>query len=370
MRRAAQARLQMRPMRPAQQLEGAGPVLALVAGDAGGEQQQRAFLGRPPGGAGALGRGDQPGQGLQRFAGVAPVLGDVRRLGRPRLEIAGHLGMELARDRRRHRAARRLEDQVVGERAFAQHLRGVELAPGIAQVDRAQAQHVRGEVGAEVGAGDRGAARQLHRHRRQPLDALADQVGDVRCGRQPGRERADAPPCSSPPARASASASRAGTSGCRRCAGPAPARAGRPRAKRRRANRSARRPGRRRAAAAPAAGRHARRAGRRGTTAPPVPARAPGRRRSSAGRGRRRRAAASPRRWRRRRTAGRRRPGPATPSASALAQRRFERGDEAGAARLAPRRRAAELRQEMRELGRHLVRERSAQAREQQPQQA
>ena len=34
MRRAAQARLQMRAMRPAQQLEGAGPVLALVAGDA------------------------------------------------------------------------------------------------------------------------------------------------------------------------------------------------------------------------------------------------------------------------------------------------------------------------------------------------
>ena len=65
MRRAAQARLQMRPMRPPQQLEGAGPVPALVAGDAGGQQQQRAFLGRPPGGAGALGRGDQPGQGLQ-----------------------------------------------------------------------------------------------------------------------------------------------------------------------------------------------------------------------------------------------------------------------------------------------------------------
>jgi hypothetical protein len=45
MRRAAETRLQMRPMRPAQQLEGAAPVPTLVAGDAGGQQQQRAFLG-------------------------------------------------------------------------------------------------------------------------------------------------------------------------------------------------------------------------------------------------------------------------------------------------------------------------------------
>jgi hypothetical protein len=118
------------------------------------------------------------------------VLGDVRRLDRPRLEVAGHFGMELARDRRRHRATRCFEDQVVGERAVAQHLRGVELAPGIAQIDRAQAEHVSGEVGAEVGAGDGGAARQLHRRRRQPIDALADQVGDARGGRQAARGRA------------------------------------------------------------------------------------------------------------------------------------------------------------------------------------
>ena len=117
------------------------------------------------------------------------MLGDVRRLGLPGLEEAGHLGVQLPRDRRRHGAQCGFEDQVVRERALAQNLRGVELAPGVAQVDRAQAEHVRGELGAEVGAGDRGAAGQLHRHRREPADALLDQVGDVRGGRQAGRDR-------------------------------------------------------------------------------------------------------------------------------------------------------------------------------------
>ena len=188
-RRAAQAGLQVRAVRTLEQLESACPVAAVGSRDARGEHQQGAFLGRPPGGGGAVGRGDQPGERTELGTSVEPVLGDVRRLGLAGFEKARHLGVQLPGDRRRHRAQRRLEDQVVGEDAFAQDLCRVELGPGIAQVEGADAEHVCRQLGRKIGTGDRRAARKLDRHRGEPADPLLDQVGDVHCRRQPRCQR-------------------------------------------------------------------------------------------------------------------------------------------------------------------------------------
>ena len=208
-------------------------------------------------------------------------------------------------------------------------------APGVAQVDaRAAPEHVGGELGAEVGAGDRGAARQPHAPSGDSRLEAAGRSGGLTfdaVGRPVATEPTLGRACRHR-RRASASASRAGTADCRRCAGPAPARAA-PALELGDAERIDQVDDlrRRRAAAARLQARPVRAEQRVvEATAPPGPARrgrkATIQRRPSAGA---QPAAARPRRWPRRRTAGRRRTSPATPSASAWRSSRLERVDEA-----------------------------------------
>jgi hypothetical protein len=103
MRRAAEARLQMRPMRPAQQLEGAArsrpSSRAMRAASSSSAPSSAGRQAAPARSAAATSQG-RPSSARRRRASAgrrAPARP-------PRLEEAGHLGMELARDRRRHRA--------------------------------------------------------------------------------------------------------------------------------------------------------------------------------------------------------------------------------------------------------------------------
>ena len=81
-------------------------------------------------------------------------------------------------DRQRHRGARGLEDQVVGEGAVAQHLRRLELAPGLGDVERMRLEHRHRELGAELRAGQRGDAGQAQRLARQLAEPALDQRAD------------------------------------------------------------------------------------------------------------------------------------------------------------------------------------------------
>ena len=197
--------------RPAGALEAArrlGQHLAL-----GGERRR---LARP------LRRRDEGGAGLRRVARLQPVVRQPRRLAVALLQEGGDLGMKLARDRRRHRSERRLVDQVVREGAVAQHLRRLELGARVGEVERAHAEHVRGELDREVGRRDRRAARQPDGVGRQAPDAPLDHRVQAARDRQPRRQRtiAGAPRRHRPRRhrreRARPSASRAGTADCRR----------------------------------------------------------------------------------------------------------------------------------------------------------
>ena len=241
MRVAAEAGLQIGPMRPLQQGERRDAIRSRPLADPRRQQQQRALLLRPPRRGSTIRRRDQRRQRLQLFAAGEPVLRHPGRLGAAVLEKVGHLDVQSACDRCRHRVACRFEDQVVGEGAVVQDLGRLELAPGVGQVERAHAEDVRRQFRAEVGAGDRSASRQLDGQTGEPADALLDHARDVACGRQPPppRRRQARPPCCRRLAPASASRSRAGTAGCRRCAGRGPARAVPSPERRRRANRAA-----------------------------------------------------------------------------------------------------------------------------------
>lgn len=107
------------------------------------------------------------------------MMGDARRFAAALGEKGRDLGVQLARHGGRHRCERALVDQVVRERAVAQHLCGFEFGPGVGEVERAHAEHTRRELDAEVGCRHRGAARKLHRRLRQAADAPLDQRGDV-----------------------------------------------------------------------------------------------------------------------------------------------------------------------------------------------
>jgi hypothetical protein len=109
--------------------------------------------------------------------------------GRARLQLLGDAPVQELGDRRRHRGARRLEDQVVRERAVADDVGGLELAPRLGDVERVQLEHRRRQLGREARAGERGGAGELERRRRQLQEAPLDEGGDRRRLRQRGRRR-------------------------------------------------------------------------------------------------------------------------------------------------------------------------------------
>ena len=204
---------------------GAGDALALVAGFVGQALRQRhrgahAFdeqagldplrLAAParsavarglPGGSGAAPQGqrvDQPAGatrtlggllerrgGLDRVARGFPVFGTARRLAAAALQPARHRGMHVARDGLGHAAQRGVGDQVVREGFARQHLRRLQLGPGVDQRQRRLLQHGFGQLDAEVDTSDRRHPRQRQRRRRQGLQPPLDQRADAGRLRQP-----------------------------------------------------------------------------------------------------------------------------------------------------------------------------------------
>ena len=126
-----------------------------------------------------LARGLHVGFGGERpFVRAGPVRRDVRRLRLPRQQRGRDAPVQQPRDRRRHRSARGLADEVVREGAVADHLRRFEFTPGLGDVQRVRIQHRGGQLGAEAGAGQGRHARQLQRCRRQLRQAALDQCAD------------------------------------------------------------------------------------------------------------------------------------------------------------------------------------------------
>ena len=127
---------------------------------------------------------EQQRQRLVGSAGAQPVLGDARRAGALALQHLRHGAVHLARDRPRHAGEHGLVDEVVGEAVIAKHRRGLELAPGIGEIERAAREHGGGEPGRKVGAGDRGDASEPDRRRAELAQAPIDQKADAARQRQ------------------------------------------------------------------------------------------------------------------------------------------------------------------------------------------
>ena len=125
------------------------------------------------------------GAGLAPLGRAGPMRRDAvwKRLARE--QVRGDAPMEQPRDRLGHGLARRLEDEIVRERAVAQDLRRLELAPRLGDVERMRLEHRRGELGAELGSGERGDARQAQRLARQLRQAPFDERADADRLRQP-----------------------------------------------------------------------------------------------------------------------------------------------------------------------------------------
>ena len=115
---------------------------------------------------------------LLPFAGAGPVRGDAVGQRRACRQVQGDPPVQQLGDRQRHRGARGLEDQVVGEAAVAQHLRRLQLAPGLGDVERMRLEHRDRELGAELRAGQRGDASQAQRLARQLAEPALDQCAD------------------------------------------------------------------------------------------------------------------------------------------------------------------------------------------------
>ena len=149
---------------------GAAPALDFV-------RALRRFAGAPcRAGVGVAGRSP--------FGRARPVRRDAVRQRLVRDQVQGDAPMQQLGDRPRHRLAGRLEDQVVRERAVADHLRRLELAPGLGEVERVALEHRRSELGSEVGAGERSDAREAQRVARQLAEAPLDQRPDAHRLRQ------------------------------------------------------------------------------------------------------------------------------------------------------------------------------------------
>lgn len=96
----------------------------------GGLGMERGFLVQA---CGALGPQGRCGEGVarpRRHTALQPVRGHAHRLGAACGQPVGTLHMHPTRHHRRHAAARGIGHQVMGEGLVAQHLRGLQLAPG------------------------------------------------------------------------------------------------------------------------------------------------------------------------------------------------------------------------------------------------
>jgi hypothetical protein len=115
-----------------------------------------------------------------------PVRRDRGRRSTRGLQPLGDAPVQGTRDRLGHRCSHRLEDEVVRERAVADHVRRLELAPGLGEVEHVQVQHRAGQLGRELAAEQRGGTRELERRRREAREAAFDQRPDGRRLRQAG----------------------------------------------------------------------------------------------------------------------------------------------------------------------------------------
>ena len=127
-----------------------------------------------------VGGGRLEGRGRRGpFLRVAPVRGDARGRLAGRLQEGGDGAVQRLRDGLGHRAEHDFVEQVVGEAAVADHVRGFELAPGVGELDDRAAGNVRGQLDAEVETCDRGHPREGERPGAQQLEAAGDQRADV-----------------------------------------------------------------------------------------------------------------------------------------------------------------------------------------------
>ena len=150
--------------------------LAMVLQDAGALLGQlRRFAQAPQlGGLGAGAR--QPGSGLQGLPGGQPMPGHPCGLALVLGQQGGHLGLQRLGDRLGQRFTRGLGDQVVGKAFALEHLRGLQLGPGIGQGQRVLVQQLGHPRGRAVLPQHRHAAHHLPGGRAQPCQAQLDQA--------------------------------------------------------------------------------------------------------------------------------------------------------------------------------------------------